>query len=267
MVPLWHNDGMYLLNERPQTNMSQLSEKIRKAGRTEPAPLGFAAAVATKARPTMLSGVRLTDAGKVVDAASKGADFVILDGVAPGKLKGLDKANGAAIGVSGHLDREACAALREAGADFVILSGTSAPATGLLDEKIGRLLAIDPAMDEVPLRLVGDLGLDAVVIPAPELPLTVERFIALRRVSALARTPILADVPSDIGASALELLRDSGVAGVIVSDLAKLGALKERVDALPARGHKREERSEATISSQAATGHDHDDDDDDDYDD
>jgi hypothetical protein len=259
---------MYLLNERPQTNMSQLSEKIRKAGRAEPAPLGFAAAVATKARPTMLTGVRLTDAGKVADAASQGADFVILDSIAPGKLKGLDKANGASVGVSGHLDREACAALREAGADFAVLSSTSAPATGLLDEKIGRLLAIDPAMDEVSLRLVGDLGLDAVVIPSPELPITVERLIALRRVSALGRTPILADVPSDIESSALELLRDSGVAGVIVGDLGKLGTVKERVDALPARGRKREDHSEATISSQAAAGHDHGDEDDDhDYDD
>jgi hypothetical protein len=258
---------MYLLNANPEPTMSRLSDQIRKAGRAEPAPLGFAAAVATKARPTMLVAARVNDAGKAADAASKGADIVIIEGASAGKLKGLDKTAEAAIGASGDFDREASAQLRDFGVDFVVLDGVSAAAGGLLDEKTGHVLAINGDLDDISLRLLGDLGLDALIVPAPELPLTVERLLTVRRLSALTRTPLLAEVPADIDAASLELLRDSGVAGVVLSDAGKAGGLKERIAALPPRGRRREDHAEALISSQAAAGHDHGDDEDDDWDD
>ncbi|MEX0682803.1 MAG: hypothetical protein WD904_13515 [Dehalococcoidia bacterium] len=244
--------------------MSTLSDKIRKASRTTPAPLGFAA-VALKTRPvSMLCAIRLSDTGKIADAAKDGADVVILEGVPAAKLKGLDKANGATIGVAGDFGAEAWTALRNAGVDFGVLPGPSAAATNLLEEGIGRVLTIDPSLDDVSLRLAGDLGLDAVIIHAPELPLTIERLLTVRRVSALARMAILADISADADAGSLELLRDSGVACVIIgsNEVGKLGALKDRIVGLPERGRRREDRNEAILPA-AGSGHD----DDDDYDD
>ncbi|MCH7809968.1 MAG: hypothetical protein IH863_05240, partial [Chloroflexi bacterium] len=125
---------------------------------------------------------------------------------------------------------------------------------------------LDSDLDDTYLRLLGDLGLDALVIAAPEAPLTVERLLAVRRLSALARTPLLANAQPDIDAKSLELLRDSGVAGIVLDDAGKLAALRKRIAALTPRGRRKESHPDAVIPAQAAAG-DEDDEDDDDYDD
>ncbi|HUF54823.1 MAG TPA: hypothetical protein VMR52_13820 [Dehalococcoidia bacterium] len=243
--------------------MSKLSDKIRKIGKTEPAPMGFAA-VATREKPaTLLCVVRLADGGKAAEAASNGADIVIVEEAA--KLKGLDKADGAVVGVSGEFDQEAARELRKSGVDFIVVPGAAAPAAGLLEEKVGRVLAVAEDADDTTLRLIGDLGLDALLISAPELPLTVERLLAVRRVSVLAHTALLVAVPADIDGVSLRLIRDSGAAGVVIDDAGSVGALKERITGLPARSKAKEEKREPLLPLQSS-GYD-DDDDDDDWDD
>jgi hypothetical protein len=242
--------------------MSKLSKEIRKIGRIEPAPMGFAA-VATREKPaTLLCAVRLDDAGKAVDAASKGADIVIVDDA---KAGGLDNVEGAVIGVTGDFDKAAMKELRKAGADFIVLSGYASPAEGLLEEKIGRVLTIDPGADDTTLRLIGDLGLDAVILQAPELPLTVERLLSVRRVHSLAHTALLVAVPADIDLASLHLLRDSGAAGVILDDAGKVKDIRERILELPPRGLGKDEKREPLLPVNAAMGGD--DEEDDDWDD
>ena len=252
--------------------MSKLSDAIRRAGRPTPAPLGFGfgpkTAVATPA--TLLCIVRLNsnDASKAEDVAKKGADAVIVDGGDAGKVKEFaKKAPGLTLGVnSPKFVRDQVASLREAGADFVVLDAESAMADALLEEKIGFVLIAGAHSDDTHLRLLGDLKLDALIQPPPDGSLTIERLLDLRRVSALARTPLFVEVSGDADASHLQTLRESGVAGVIIEGAAigKLGKLRDAIAALPARGKKREERSEATIPAAATAGHDHDDDFDDD---
>jgi hypothetical protein len=207
----------------------------------------------------MLCGARVDDAGKAADAVARGADLVVLAAAARSRLKGLEKVD-ASVGLAGsEFDAEALAELGKAGVDFVLLSGIGATAAPLAEESVGRVLALDTDLEDTPLRLLGDLGLDALVLASPELPLTVARLLAVRRVSALTRTPLLMDVPPDIKGTTLRLLRDSGVAGVILADASKLGALKERIAGLPARGKRKEEHADALIPAQAAAAHEHDD--------
>lgn len=244
--------------------MSKLSEKIRKIGLAEPAPMGFAA-VATKEKPaSLLTAVRLDDPGKAEDAASKGADIVIVDGVSPSKAKGLDKVE-AVVGVTGEFDHAAAKDLHKAGVDFIVLPGAAASATGLLEEKIGRVLSIELDADDTTLRLIGDLGLDALLMTAPELPLNVERLLTVRRVSALAHTALLIAVPSDIDVVSLRLIRDSGAAAVVIDDAGELKALRERILELPARGKAKEEKREPLLPLQSSGAYD--DEDEDDWDD
>ena len=99
---------------------------------------------------------------------------------------------------TGDFDSDALAALVKAGVDFVVLAGTGAAAAPLASESVGRVMALDSELDDTYLRLLGDLGLDALVVAAPEAPLTVERLLAVRRLSALARTPLLANAKPDI---------------------------------------------------------------------
>ena len=246
--------------------MSKLSKKIRAVSRAEPAPLGFASVTTQAQQNSLLCGVRLRDPAAAGSAASKGADFVILEDVARSKVKGVAKVD-ASVGVAGDFDSDAVEALVKAGVDFIVLSGPGADASPLADESVGRVMALDSDLDDTYLRLLGDLGLDALVIAAPEEPLTVERLLAVRRISSLARTPLLTNAKADIDARWLELLRDSGVAGVVLDDAGKLGALKKRIAALPPRGRRKEKHSDAVIPAQASAGeHDHDEEDDD-YDD
>jgi len=250
--------------------VSKLSEAIRRAGRTTPAPLGFAARAAnTAATPTMLAIVRLAsnESNKAEEAAKKGADAVIVDGGDAGKVKEFaKKAPNVLLGSRPQKpDRENVASLRQGGADFIVLEADSGLAEALLEENVGFVLAARAQLEDTGLRLLGDLGLDALITTVPDGALTIERLLELRRVSALSRTPLLVEVPADAEASRLQALRESGVAGVIIdgSSVGKLGKLRETIAGLPARGRRREERGDAVLPTAAAVaaGHDHDDDD------
>ena len=237
--------------------MSKLAERIRRVTRPEPAPLGFAAA-ARKPAPTMLSLVRLStgDAAKAREAAARGADAVIIDSADPKKLKEqAEKADSVILGVRPQKAvREAVASLKGAGVDFAVVDAESAMAESLLEENLGYVLALHKSPDDTTLRLLGDLGLDALLVPAPMQPITLERLLELRRIAALSRTPLLTEITPDADSSLLQILRDSGVAGVVVegSAIGKLEGLRERIAALPPRGRRREERAEAVLPAQPA---------------
>ena len=251
--------------------VSKLSDVIRRAGRTAPAPMGFAAKAAAPALPSILCIVRLAsnESNKAEEAAKKGADAVIVEGADDGRVKEFAKKSPELLlGVKPQKsDRENVAALRQAGAAFVVLEAESALAEALLEAEVGFVLASSGQAEDTWLRLLPDLNLDALIASTPDGVLTIEQLLELRRVSALSRTPLLVEVPADADASSLQALRESGVAGVIIdgSGLDKLGRLKEAIAALPARGQKRQERSEAMLPAAAMASHaDHDDDYDDD---
>jgi len=136
-------------------------------------------------------------------------------------------------------------------------------ADALLEENVGFVLLAPAGCDDTRLRLLGDLNLDALIPPSPDGSLTIERLLELRRVLVLGRTPLLVEVSGDADTSRLQALRESGVAGVIIegSSLGKLGKLGETIAALPVRGKKREERSEAMLPAATMAGHNHDEDD------
>jgi len=164
--------------------------------------------------------------------------------------KAASSAGEAVLGVRlSGAQRDAVAALRAAGADFIVLDLDSAMADALLEENVGSVLVLDAQADETTLRLAGGLGLDAIVTAVPDGPFTLARALELRRLSGISRTPLLAAARADAGASTLQVMRDSGVMGVIVraGDIPSLGALRERIAALPSRGQRREERAEALL--------------------
>jgi len=233
--------------------MSKLADRIRKASRPEPPPIGFGAPASARKNPSLLTIVRLSpgEAGKAGEAAAKGADVVIIDGADAGKVRdAVSKGGDVCIGARPpHADRKSVAALRESGADFAVLEAESAMAEAMLEEKIGYVLDHRGGADDTGLRLLGELGLDAIIIPPPPERLTLQELLKLRRVAALTRTPLLTSVKPEAEAGYLHVLRDSGVAGVIVdwSAAGRLSDLKARIESLPPRGRRREERVEAVL--------------------
>jgi hypothetical protein len=242
--------------------MSKLSDRIRRAARSEPAAFGFTAVASRAKTPSLLTIVRLasSEAGKAGDAAKAGADAVIVSGDA-GKLK---DAGQAALGAApDKTDRKTVAALRDAGADFVVIT-REALAEGLLEERVGFVLDLREELEDTQLRLLGELSLDAIIVPAPNSPVTVDGLLGLRRIAALGRAPLLVEDDGGADATYLQLLRDSGVAGLVVGAAAigKLGELRSSIERLPPRGKRREQDRDAPlVPAQARSGHEHDDDD------
>jgi hypothetical protein len=247
--------------------MSKLSDRIRRAAKVVPARLGFGPAAAQDKVPSMLVIVRLSgnEASKAADAARAGADAIILAGDAT-----KAKANGAILGLAPEkADQKAATAARDAGIDFLVLDPAKALAEAMLDQKIGYVLTLSEPLDDVRTRLLSDLNLDAIIVKAPVAPVTLAQLLELRRIAGLTRTPLLVQTDAGIDGALLQVLRDSGAAGIVVeaSAIGKIADLRDRIAALPTAGHKKEERAEVTVSANAAAGHSHDDGYDDDDDD
>ncbi|HEU4758470.1 MAG TPA: hypothetical protein VFT91_00680, partial [Dehalococcoidia bacterium] len=165
-------------------------------------------------------------------------------------------------------ERAQVAAYRQAGADFLVLEPDAAGAEAMLEEGIGLVLTMGPDSGDTTLRLLGDLPLDAILVPATDGALTIAGALALRRLAALSRTPLLMEVSAQAGASHLHALREAGVAGVILEGkaLERLPALKEAVASLPPRGRRRrEERAEVVLPASAVVAPAEEDDEDDDF--
>lgn len=247
--------------------MSKLAEQIRRISRMEAPPIGFGAAIRQQNNQTLLCLVALSanDTGKAAEAIERGADAVVIEGADPGKLaEQVKKAGRGVFGVSlGRGGREGVVSLREAGADFIVIDEETSAET-LLEDGVGFVLNARGEADDTRLRVLGDLGFDAVIVPPPDRGLNVDGLLRLRRIAALARAALLTRVPPDSDGPLLEVLRASGVAGVILdgSQAGKVGALKERILSLPPRRKKREDRSEPLLPALAHSGSDYDEDED-----
>lgn len=245
--------------------MSKLADAIRRTQRVESAPMGFGAARSAPP-PTMLVAALVETAG-VADAASAGADVVIIDAssslTADDVKKAREAAPDAVLGALAPVENsESAVALKDAGLDFLIVS-ESTPAAALLEDDLGYVLAMPSQPEEIFLRSLAPLSFEALYLLETPSPLTVAGQITLSRVASLAGKPLLTRAPGDASADDLRCLRSVGVAAV-VTDAASVSTLKETVKSLPPRRGRREERAVVSLPHGSVTGHDHDDDDDDD---
>ncbi len=238
--------------------MSKLADKIRKAARGEPQPLGFVAARSQATATMVLAGIA-KNAGDAAELARRGADTVIVSSPKPADGKQGDVACGAHI--AGDDDAKA---YREGGFDFVVFDPDRTSSTAVLEEEIGYVLSLPKDVTDVELRAIEGFRLDAIDVGAVERSLTVRRQIDLRRVFALAHKPLMARVAADIDVRALQALRDTNVLVVAVEGADNVERLRKTIDALPPRSKRREDGDRpAPLVPAAASAGDADDDDDD----
>jgi hypothetical protein len=240
--------------------MSKLGDKIRRARRLEPTPIGFGAMAARPAGPPMLlmvhgpaSGMRPPD-----DLAGRGVDAVFLSLSNPqadmGQLaKWAKQASDVPCGAQVMAaSGKTVAALKEAGADFLVLDAETTGAEALLETAMGYVLALSGEPIDSFLRTLDTFPLDGLWIHDWRGPLTVHRQIELRRVHLLSRIPLFVPVRPDIGPAELECLRDAGVVAVAVNGMEagawqQLGDLRQAIDGLPTKPRRREERPEVVL--------------------
>jgi hypothetical protein len=221
--------------------MSKLSERMRRAARTEARPVGFTT-VATVPQPTILviADLGAKEAAKAADIAAGGADALLVPDEAADAVLKSTAGNGMPVGVRlPRGDRARVAALREAGADFVVLGEESA-ASALMEDDLGYILEVAGEPTDTDLRALDALPVEALLVPAVDGALTIRRSLGLRRVVAFARKPLMLPVGADADGTDLEALRELNVL-LLLAPAPAVSGLRERVAALPPRRRRREE--------------------------
>ena len=240
--------------------MSKLGDKIRKARRLELGAIGFGAMVARRQTPSMLlivhgpaSGMRPSG-----DLAGRGVDAVLLSFSNPqaemGQVaKWVKEAGDVPCGAQvTAASGRTVADLKEAGADFLAFDAEATSAETLLQTEIGYVCALSGEPTDSFLRAMDAFPLDGLWLYDWQGPLTVRRQMELLRLHLLSRTPLFVPARPDIAPAELECLRDAGVVAVALngaedSTWQRLGDLRQAIDGLPPRAHRRGERPEAVL--------------------
>jgi hypothetical protein len=149
---------------------------------------------------------------------------------------------------------------RSAGLDFLVLQDDSAPASLLLDEEIGYVMTIEDDQSDTSLRLLESASFDALAGSAIEHGFTIKQQLELRRISGLARKPLILKASDGLTSEELECLRDTGVAALLLEGpdaVERLAALKPIVDAMrPRRRRKDRDAASPTLPSMGHGGED-----------
>ncbi|HWO94637.1 MAG TPA: hypothetical protein VNL92_07725 [Dehalococcoidia bacterium] len=230
--------------------VSKLRDRIRRLGRREAGPMGFAPAVAAK-QPGMLLILRLPAKGAVEPALEGGADAVLVDAGGrsvtkqpPDLLLGLD-VRGAADDV--NLE----------GADFIVADG-AAPSAVLANEGRGLVLAVDEAWPDALLRASETLAPDALFVELGAQP-TLQRILELRRVALVGGAPLLLGIAGSIDPPILRVLRDAGVVGLVVDSkgASAMPQLRETINSMPPR--RRPNEADSPLLPHVEVAHEHED--------
>ncbi len=217
--------------------MSKLRDRIRRLGRVDGAAIGFARAVAARPSAALLLLVRTDgNGGGVEEALEGGADGVIVaGGTPPRRVDGKDIWWG--MVAAGPLPED----IPGTGADFIV-AGVDAPPAALLSEGVALVIDVDEDWPDASLRALAMFSPEAIYVRLGD-KISMPRLLELRRLSGLA-APILLEVgPRAELEPSLPLIRDAGVAGIVLTADARgrLAALREQVNKLPPRRQKRAE--------------------------
>ena len=251
--------------------MAKLPDLIQRATRPTTAPLGFASA-RTKSTPSMIVVAQISAGWNAAasDAIAAGASVILLSG-SPRETDIKAAAKAAAGNPCGLIPNDSAKldTLSKNGIDFVVLD-SAAPASALQTEHLTFLLKVSEELSDVQLRTLDSLPVEALVLETPPGTLTIGRQMELRRITGLARKPMLVSPAAGVSRDDLLSLRDSGVMLLAVDMTASdgattIGQLAKLVKALPPRrARPRGEKGEVSLPTPPQTHKDHDDDDDDD---
>jgi hypothetical protein len=254
--------------------MSKLSTLLRRAGRSEPAPMGFATSAGRAKNPEMIVCVSLDDlsADLAIAAVKGGANLLLLPEADVDDDASAIAAITAAVDVPCglRLDRPAEAAPEAAkglGLDYLRIEDHDTPAAVLLDEEVGFVLSIDDDVTDTFLRTLESMPLDALYAGELSQPFTLRRQLELRRIAGLAHKPLILRARDTFSSRDLECLRDSGVAAMLLEggrgSEERLAAMRRSVEAMrPRRRGRNERETTATLPSVAHSPEEADDEDD-----
>lgn len=134
------------------------------------------------------------------------------------------------------LTAELTQAAQEAGLAFVAFRPHRSRADAIANADIDFVLQLDDRLPEREDALaLATLRPILAILPAPDLPLSLRDLLAARRLAVMLDAPIALQAPADISSGDLEVLRDSGLAVIILDPATPedVASLRERIVALP----------------------------------
>lgn len=138
--------------------------------------------------------------------------------------------------------------------DFLLLDEHT-PASALLSEDLSYVLRAEVAMADSLLRALHGTPVDGLLVQV-EGPMTVGSQVSLLRISGFAGKPLFVELNEQPSSSDLEVLREAGAVGIVVSaDLgsARIAELRKAIDDLPPRRKpRRDEREPVAVVGQVA---------------
>jgi hypothetical protein len=197
------------------------------------------------------------DSGKVKFSSKVKADvdaFILLPG--DSEVDALDRQlkplEGSTWGlVIEQPDRDRVEAYESKGCDFLVFDIADTRVDALEEGKCARILRVPENLEEPVLRGLEDLPVDIILLhkPAPEGPLTLSHLLAISNVRSATSRYLLMQWNADLTLRELEHLRDMGIDGLVVDvkDSSLVAALRERIDSLPDRKPKGDQRPIATL--------------------
>ena len=207
--------------------MSKLVDLLEKIDQVEPEPMGFSAVAGRDRRkaPIVLIGRvepgRLAKSSKLADA-DVDAIVVWLDDL---KERSVDKVakslEGRLWGVRARdVSQESAKHLKEKGCDFIVFDGEATEAAVLNDKDLGKIVEVSPDLSEEMARAIHDMPFDvALFTPAGDLlPLTIGKMMSIHQVRGMIAKPFVMAAPTELGASELEVIRNAGIAGLLLDD-------------------------------------------------
>lgn len=243
--------------------MSQLKKMIARLGRPQNSGIGFGPVNREKPKALLLAALA-PDAGAARGLLNAGADVAIAcatdsQGVRS-VIEGLSGGKATAGAWVSAIDAAGAEALRSAGCDFVIstIEGTAAAAVD--PDRMGVVVAVEGGLDDSTLRAMAPLGLDGLFVERSPGNMNLAAQLELVRLATLSGTPLLVTASAAITVDELRVLRDSGVAAIVLPENvtpADITAVTERLRAVPARKPKREGQEIALVPSVAAGIEDH----------
>lgn len=233
---------------------SKFLERIEEIREGAPPRLGFGTT-----RPPKLPGMALVitaDGGKdgAVAAGGLEPDAVIVSGAAATQAGDIGEAAASVNwGVrSDGLTAADAEAWREAGADLLVFSLAGTALAAVTSKDAARVLEVDPSSSPEELRDINPLPVDAVLVSLPGDPAgwTLQDMAGLAKVSGRVGKHLLAEVSGAPDGDTLEALRNSGVAGLVISLSAgedAIRGLKESLLDMPRPGSDSRSRSAAIL--------------------
>ena len=221
--------------------MSKFINELKLVSQLGPQPMGFRAAPAPKPRMLLVATLAETNIERLADYMA-GADAGIVPipklSLAAKTVRNISQAmpdipwGGWLKDTSG----EGVKPLVEAGCDFIVFP-SDAPLAILQDSEVGKILEVGVSLNEGSVKTIDELPVDAVLTSGEQEKdnlLTWRHLMFFRRCAELVTKPLLALVPSSVGASELQALWAAGVVGVVVETppQGRISELRQIIDKL-----------------------------------